>query len=359
MGKKSKAPPSRSSRTLRNPPPVQEDSDDEPPARNATPPAGRTVTTAADVHHDGDAIVNDGIQTDAAADVDTRTDGLGAGATTGGSGGIPQGRRTGEERQGRFFHYTDDSDRRDTEDSEDSDNTDKSEDTDDSNDSEDSEDSDDSEDKDGSDGDAQQDERKKTHEQERISRLEEQMTRMSDCMTQILDHVKDKPQGSDDEVHISKQRTGKCKRSKVSAQLMKKKSSSAEAGITTEVSDKRREETVMSKDKTTVDQTAMTTLTEQVTSLTKCVSLQMQQMSQIMEQIKVSPVTVPAVEVTPSAIPLAETVKSKTVKGQRSEKVKDQQPVFQDQKDFIKLTPYDGETELEIFLNLIETCRTS
>ena len=183
------------------------------------------------------------------------------------------------------------------------------------------------------------------------------MTRMSDCMTQILDHVKDKPQGSDDEVHVSKQRTGKCKRSKVSAQLMKKKSSSAEAGITTEVSDKRREETVMSKDKTTVDQTAMTTLTEQVTSLTKCVSLQMQQMSQIMEQIKVSPVTVPAVEVTPSAIPLAETVKSKTVKGQRSEKVKDQQPVIQDQKDFIKLTPYDGETELEIFLNLIETCR--
>ena len=334
---------------------MQEDSDDEPPARNATPPAGRTVTTAADVHHDGDAIVNDGIQTDAAADVDTRTDGLGAGATTGGSGGIPQGRRTGEERQGRFFHYTDDSDRRDTEDSEDSDNTDKSEDTDDSNNSEGSEDSDDSEDKNGSDGDAQQDER--THEQERISRLEEQMTRMSDCMTQILDHVKDKPQGSDDEVHVSKQRTGKCKRSKVSAQLMKKKSSSAEAGITTEVSDQRREETVMSKDKTTVDQTAMTTLTEQVTSLTKCVSLQMQQMSQIMEQIKVSPVTVPAVEVTPSAIPLAETVKSKTVKGQRSEKVKDQQPVIQDQKDFIKLTPYDGETELEIFLNLIETCR--
>ena len=102
MGKKTKAPPTRSSRTLRNPPPVQEDSDDEPPARNATPTTGRTVTTAADVHHDGNAIIDDDIQTDAAADVDTRTTGLGAGATTGGSGGIPQGRRTGEERQGRF-----------------------------------------------------------------------------------------------------------------------------------------------------------------------------------------------------------------------------------------------------------------
>ena len=94
MGKTRKAPPTRSSRTLRNPPPVQEDSDDEPPARNATPPTGRTVTTSADVHHDGDAIVDDGIQTDAAADVDTRTTGQGAGATTGGSGGIPEGRRT-------------------------------------------------------------------------------------------------------------------------------------------------------------------------------------------------------------------------------------------------------------------------
>ena len=101
----------------------------------------------------------------------------------------------------------------------------------------------------------------------------------------------------------------------------------------------------------------MTTLTEQMTSLTKCVSLQMQQMSQIMQQIKVSPVKIPSEGVTSSVIPLAETVKSKTVKGQRSQKVKDQQPVNSDEKDFIKLTPYDGETELEIFLNLIETCR--
>ena len=173
--------------------------------------------------------------------------------------------------------------------------------------------------------------------------LEDQVTRLTDVVTQMMTQILDKQQHDDGGAAGSKEKSKCSKRPKTSAQ--KELPSVQKKGTIPD-------ETVVKtrKEQTTADQTAVMTLTEQMTSLTKCVS-------QLMEQVKVSPVTVPAVEVTSSFIPLAETVKSKTVKDQQSRSVKGQQPVYQEQKDYIKLTPYDGETELEVFLDLIETCR--
>ena len=100
--------------------------------------------------------------------------------------------------------------------------------------------------------------------------------------------------------------------------------------------------------KTTVNQTSINSLAEEM--MKKC-------MSAIMQQIKVPSVGMSSADETSSAAPQVEVTNSKSVKGHSSRSVKDQQSEKNDSKDYIKLTPYDGETELEIFLELIETCR--